>query len=124
MWGDVSYYTPEADEVIILNDVYDADATAAGYSTHTAIQWGGTASPTNKTVGNPAGTPVTISDAPSFPTKGNGKGKNITINITSVSKIIVYHESHASRFIELRSESKSGTLIGSGSTDTYYTEVN
>ena len=124
-WGDVTYYTPEADEVIILNNVYKSDATGAGYSSHTAIQWGGTASTSNKKAGDPNnGGAATSSNVACYSVKGNGGGKNITINITGVSKIIVYHESHASRYVELRSESKSGTVIGSGSASTYYTEVN
>jgi hypothetical protein len=53
----------------------------------------------------------------------NGKGKNIRLSITGVSKVIVYLESHSSRFIELRDGSKNGNIIGSGQKETYYTEV-
>lgn len=47
------YYAPSTDEVIILNDVYDYSKN--GYSTHSAIAWGGQATTTtsNKKAGNP-----------------------------------------------------------------------
>lgn len=118
-----NYYSPSSDEVIILNNVYSA--TDAGYSTHSAVAWAGTASSSSKKAGDPNNNgAATSSTVPCYSVKGNGKGKNITLSITGVSKIIVYHESHASRYVELRSESKSGTLIGKGSAGTYYTEVN
>ena len=124
MWGDA--YTPTADEVIILNDVYSSSATDAGYSSHSAIAWGGSVSSTSsKKAGDPNNDgAATSSNVTCYSVKGNGGGKNITISITGCSKIIVYHESHASRYVELRSGSKSGTLIGKGSASTYYTEVN
>ena len=124
MWADVTYYTPKADEVIILNDVYSATATTTGYSTHEAITWAGTASASSKKTGDPSnsGAP-TSSNVDCYSIKGNGKGKNITINITGVSKITIYHESHNSRYVELKSGSKDGTLIGKGSANTYFTEV-
>lgn len=122
-WADVTYYTPEADEVIILNNVYSANAT--GYSTHAAIAWEGTASTSSKKTGDPDnGGAATSSTVSCYSVKGNGKGKNITINITGVSKITIYHESHSSRYVELRSGSKDGTLLGKGSINTYFTEVN
>lgn len=121
-WADG--YTPSADEVIILNEVYSASATTTGYSTHAAVAWGGTASTTSKKAGDPSNNgAATSSNVACYSVKGNGKGKNITINISGCSKIIVYHESHSSRYLELRSGGKSGTLIGNGSTSTYYTEV-
>jgi uncharacterized repeat protein (TIGR02543 family) len=124
MWGDA--YTPTADEVIILNAVYSSSATDAGYSSHSAIAWGGSVSSTSsKKAGDPNNDgAATSSNVTCYSVKGNGGGKNITISITGCSKIIVYHESHASRYVELRSGSKSGTLIGKGSASTYYTEVN
>lgn len=118
-------YTPTADEVIILKDVYSSSATDAGYSTHSAIAWAGTASTSNKIAGDPNnGGAATSSNVACYPVKGNGGGKNITVSITGCSKIIVYHESHSSRYVELRSGSKTGALIGNGSASTYYTEVN
>lgn len=121
-WADG--YTPSEDEVIILNEVYSANATDAGYSTHAAIAWGGTAGTSDKKAGDPSNNgAATSSNVACYSVKGNGKGKNITINISGCSKIIVYHESHSSRYLELRSVNKSGTLIGNGSTSTYYTEV-
>ena len=122
MWAD--YYAPSTDEVIILNTVYDASKTTAGYSKHSAIAWGGTASTNSKKAGDPNnGGAATSGNVNCYSVKGNGEGKNITVSITGCSKIIVYHENHSSRYVELRSESKSGTLIGKGSNSTYYTEV-
>ena len=123
--GMLANYTPTADEVIILKDVYDANKTDAGYSKHSAIAWGGTASTNSKKAGDPNnGGAATSSNVNCYSVKGNGEGKNITISISGCSKIIVYHESHSSRYVELRSGSKTGTLIGNGSANTYYTEVN
>ena len=122
-WAD-DYYTPTADEVIILNDVYSASATTAGYSSHSAVAWAGTTSSNSKKAGDPNNNgAATSGNVPCYSVKGNGGGKDITISITGVSKIIVYHESHSSRFVELRDGSKNGTLIGSGVVSTYYTEV-
>lgn len=122
-WAD-GYYTPDADEVIILKDVYSANATNAGYSTHAAIAWGGTTSTNNKKAGDPNNNgAATSSNVPCYSVKGNGGGKNITVSITGVSKIIVYHESHSSRYVELRDGKKDGTLIGAGTKSTFYTEV-
>jgi len=120
-WG---YYTPTADEVIILNSVYNNSNTSSGYSNHAAIAWGGTSSSNSKKAGDPNnGGAATSGNVPCYSVKGNGKGKDITISVTGVSKIIIYHESHSSRYVELRSGSKSGTLIGKGAANTYYTEV-
>jgi len=117
-------YTPSADEVIILNSVYDASKTDAGYSKHAAIAWGGTASTNEKIAGDPYnGGEATSSNVKTYSVKGNGKGKNITVSVTGVSKIIIYHEKHPSRYVELRSGSKSGALIGNGAVNTYFTEV-
>ena len=121
-WADG--YTPSADEVIILNEVYSSTATTAGYSTHAAVAWGGTASTSSKKAGDPNnGGAATSSNVACYSVKGNGTGKNITLNISGCSKIIVYHESHSSRYVELRSGSVSGNIIGNGSANTYYTEV-
>lgn len=122
VWADG--YTPSADEVIILNDVYSAEATTAGYSTHAAVAWGGTGTSNSKKAGDPNNNgAATSSNVTCYSVKGNGGGKNITLSISGCSKIIVYHESHSDRYVELRSGDKSGTLIGNGSTSTYYTEV-
>jgi len=117
-------YTPTADEVIILKDVYDASKTDAGYSKHAAIAWGATTSSNSKTAGDPNnGGAATSSNVPCYSVKGNTNAKRITVSITGVSKIIIYHESHNSRFVELRSGSISGTLLGKSTASTYYTEV-
>jgi len=113
------YYAPSTDEVIILNDVYNA--SNSGYSSHSAIAWGGQASTSisSKKAGDPNnGGQPTSSTVSCYSVKGNGQGKNITLSITGVSKVIVYHERHSSRYIELRDGSKTGNIIGSGQTNT------
>lgn len=121
MWAA---YAPTADEVIILNNVYDANATDAGYSKHAAIAWGGTASTNSKKAGDPNNNgDATSSNVNCYSTKGNGAGKNITVSIAGCSQIIVYHEKHSSRYVELRAGSKTGDLIGKGEANTYYTAV-
>jgi hypothetical protein len=117
-------YAPTSDEVIILNDVYSASATDAGYSTHEAIAWGGTTSTNSKKAGDPANDgAATSSNVPCFSVKGNGSGKNITLNITSCSQIIIYHEKQSSRYVELRADSKTGDLLGKSAGNTYFTAV-
>ncbi len=120
MWGA---YAPTADEVIILKDVYNASGT--GYSNHSAIAWAASGASTNsKKAGDPNnGGAATSSNVPCYSVKGNGGTKNITVSITGCSQIILYHEKHSSRYVELRDGSKTGTLIGKGSASTYYTEV-
>ncbi|MBQ9340671.1 MAG: hypothetical protein IJS13_10135 [Paludibacteraceae bacterium] len=117
-------YAPTADEVIILNTVYEANAADAGYSNHAAIAWGGTASTNSKKAGDPNNNgEATSSNVPCFSVKGNGKGKNITVTIEGCSQIIVYHEKHSSRYVELKDGSATGTLIGTGAANTYFTTV-
>ena len=116
------YYAPSTDEVIILNDVYDA--SKSGYSSHSAIAWGGSATVSMKTAGDPNnGGQPTSSTVNCYSVKGTGQGKNITLSITGVSKVIVYYKSDHNRYIELRDGSKNGNIIGSGQKETYYTEV-
>lgn len=116
------YYAPSTDEVIILNDVYDA--SKSGYSSHSAIAWGGSATVSMKTAGDPNnGGQPTSSTVKCYSVKGTGQGKNITLSITGVSKVIVYYKSDHNRYIELRDGSKNGNIIGSGQKETYYTEV-
>lgn len=125
MWGDA--YTPTADEVIILNDVYSSSATDAGYSSHSAIAWAGSVDSKNikeYTTGDPNnGGAATESTVKTFSVKGNGSGKNITVSITGCSKIIVYHQSHSSRYLRIHSTDKNGNVLGTGSASTYYTEL-
>lgn len=116
------YYAPSADEVIILNDVYDD--SKSGYSSHSAIAWGGAATAYYKNAGDPNnGGQPTSSDVNCYSVKGTGQGKNITLSITGVSKVIVYYHRENSRYIELRNGSKTGNIIGSGEKATNYTEV-
>ena len=117
-------YTPVDDEIIILKDVYDANKTDAGYSKHAAIAWGGTASTNSKKAGDPYNEgEITSSNVPCYSVKGNGGGKNITVSISGVSKITIYHEKHSERYVELRDGDKSGTIIGQGVANTTFTEV-
>lgn len=121
-WAD--NYKPTADEVIIFNNVYSSTATSAGYSSHSAVAWAGTVSFSDKKAGDPDNNgAATSSNVKTFSVKGNGKGKDCTISISGVSKIIVYHESQSSRYVELRSGSKTGDLLGKSNASTYYTEV-
>lgn len=122
-------YNPSADEVIILKDVYNSNKSSSGYSDHAAIAWGKNGASTNsKKAGDPNnGGAATASNVACYSVKGNGGGtgiKDITVSVTGVSKIIIYHESHSSRFVELRSGSKTGDLIGKSTASTYCTEVN
>jgi len=116
------YYAPSTDEVIILNEVYNA--SNSGYSSHSAIAWGGAATTSNKKAGDPnKGGQPTSSNVICYSVKGTGQGKNITLSITGVSKVIVYYHGEPLRYIELRDGSKGGNIIGSGEKNTYYTEV-
>ena len=116
------YYAPSTDEVIILNEVYNA--SKSGNSSHSAIAWGGTATASKKKAGDPnMGGQSTSSNVNCYSVKGTGKGKNITLSITGVSKVIVYHQRGNTEYIELRDGSKNGNIIGSGQTNTFYTEV-
>ena len=115
-------YEPSADEVIILNDV--VDKTASTYSSHAAVAWGGSPSSNSKKAGDPNNIgSLTSSNVPCYSAKGNGGAKNITLSITGVSKIYLFHEVQGSRYVQLRAGSKTGTIIGEGTPNTNYTEV-
>ena len=123
-WAD-DYYAPTGDEVIILNNVYDATATTAGYSKHTAVAWAGTASTTARKAGDPNNNGEATSDnVPCFSIKNNGKGKNISLKITGVSKVILYHEKNSGgrypQLILTPSEGAGSTL--DGEKNVYYKE--
>lgn len=122
-WAD-DYYAPTGDEVIILNNVYDASANAAGYSKHSAVAWAGTASTTDKKAGDPNNNgEATSGNVPCFSIKNNGKGKNISLKITGVSKVILYHEKNSGRYPQLiltPSEGAKSTL--DGDKNVYYKE--
>ena len=122
-WGTA--YTPSADEVIVFPTVYNSSKTSAGYSDHSAIAWGGAGSTNSMKAGDPNNNGAeTSGNVTCYSVKGNGTGKNITVSITGCSKIIVYHQSHSSRYVRLHENDKDGTVIGSGAANTYYTEVN
>lgn len=116
------YYTPTADEVIILNDIYDE--SSAPYSTHAAVAWGGTASTSGKKAGDPNNNgELTSSNVSCFSIKGNGKGKNITLNIAGCSKVILYHEKNSSRYPQLKATPEGGSLTKlDGATNVTYNE--
>ena len=119
--GAKANYKPTADEVIILNEVYDESKSDAGYSTHSAIYWNGTASTNSKKAGDPYnGGASTSSNVPCYSVKNNGGGKNIDLVIEGCSGLVVYHESHSSRYLELL---EGSTQIAKGSVSTFYTEV-
>ena len=118
-------YAPTADEVIYLQkDAYDASATDAGYSKHAAIAWEGTVSWSDKVAGDPEnGGAATSGNVKTFAAKGNGNGKNMTINIEGCSKVIVYHEKQSSRYLELREGNKTGTILATSASNTYFVEA-
>ncbi len=118
------YYTPTSDEVIILNDVYNNTATSTGYSDHSAVTWAGTASTSSKTAGDPSNAgAATSSKVACYSIKNNGKGKNISLTISGVSKITLYHERHAERYPQLilTPSSGSGSTLD-GNTNVYYND--
>ena len=97
--AQAQYYSVTTEEVIIFNNIYSGTASSSGYSTHPAVAWGGTASSNSKKAGDPDNDgAATSSNVPCYNVKGNGSGKNITISVTGVDKIIIYHESNSSRF--------------------------
>ena len=120
------YYTPTADEVIIFNDAYNSSKSSSGYSNHSAIKfYSNQADSKSKTVGDPDNDgAATSSTKTSFSIKNGNDKKRIDVNITGVSKIIVYHESHASRYVRLLDLNNSSSLIASGSKGVYYSEFN
>ena len=117
-------YAPTADEVIILNNVYSATATEAGYSTHAAIAWEGTVSWNSKKAGDPDNEgESTSSNVQTCSVKGNGSGKNLTISVEGCAKIVLYHEKQSSRYVEFRDGGKTGTLLATSAGNTVFTEV-
>ncbi len=120
----VDYYTPTADEVIILNTVYDGSKSSSGYSKHAAIAWAGTASANSKKAGDPNNSgAATSSNVNCYSIKNNGKGKNITMTIAGCSKVILYHWQDKSSYPKLiltPSEGEGSTL--NGEKNVYYNE--
>ena len=119
------YYTPDEDEVITLNKVYLSSATDAGYSVHAAVAWAGTATTTPRVAGDPANDgAATSGEVNCYSIKNNGKGKNISLSVAGCSKVIIYHESHASRYVLAKLTPSEGDASSvSGSVSTYFTEV-
>ena len=124
-WADD--YTPTADEVIILNNAYNSEATTTGYSNHKAITWD--AAGTDMTISSEkAGDPnnggaATSENVTCYSIKNNGGKKNIKLHVSGVSKITLYHIKHGSRYPQLILTPNSGdgsTL--NGSTNVYFNE--
>lgn len=119
-----AYYAPSSSEIIILNNVYNSSKTTSGYSNHKAVAWGGTASSNSKTAGDPNnGGAATSSNVACYNIKNNGNGRNISLSITGVSKVTLYHENKTDRYPQLILTPNSGegeTL--SGSKSVYYNE--
>lgn len=118
LWAN---YAPTADEIIILNNI---KTSSSPYSSHAAISWlSSPASSNSKKAGDPNNNgAATSSNVACYSVKGNS-GKEILVSIEGCSQIIIYHESHSSRYIELRNGSKTGALIGAGVAATYFTAV-
>ena len=122
-WAQTTYYEPEADEVIILTNVYDNGASTANYSKHSGVLfYSNSASFANKTVGNPADNAATTISGNSLAAKNNGDSKRITLNFTSVSKLTVYHNNDSQGLIRILDLNNSSTVLASGSKGTTYSE--
>lgn len=121
-WADVTYYTPEADEVIILNDVYSSTASSAGYSTHTALVWySNNANWASKKAGDPNnGGAQTSSNVSCFQIKNNGDNKRVDVNISGVSKLIVYRESSSNKVRLLDKNNSNSEIANDGGNVLYY----
>ena len=125
VWADTSYYTPTADEVIYLKNAYSATATTTGYSTHSAVAWAGTTNSSSKTAGDPDKNGESSTKLDCYSIKNNGGGKNISLSISGVSKIIIYREaSNLGRYPQLimteDGTTSSTTMSGSGLTGSPY----
>ena len=123
-WADD--YTPTADEVIILNNAYNSEATTTGYSNHKAVTWdeAGTSITTSAKAGDPNnGGAATSENVTCYSIKNNGGKKNIKLHVSGVSKITLYQIKHESRYPQLILTPNSGdgsTL--SGNTNVYFNE--
>ena len=121
-WAD-GYYTPTADEVIYLKDVHSSTATTAGYSNHAAIAWDANPTANSQKCGDPENNGAeTSSKVSCYSIKGNS-GKTITLTISGVSKLTVYHNSHKDRYCMLKVTPDGGTQSTmSGVKATLYSE--
>lgn len=121
-WADDTYYTPDADEVIILTNVYDKDASTANYSKHAGVLfYANNASFSSKTVGDPDDNAKTLSGN-SLAAKNNGDSKRVTLNITSVSKLTVYHNNDSKGCIRILDLNNSSAVLQTGSKGVSYSE--
>ncbi len=125
--GMFAAYTPTDDEVIYLKaDAHDENATDAGFSKHAAIAWAANPSWSNKKAGDPENDGAsTASSVQTCSVKGNGGAKNMTINISGCSKIIIYHEALGDNVkLYMRDGNKSGEILFSNDTKgSFFTEA-
>ena len=124
VWG--AYYTPTADEVIVLSAIDNTGASTTGYSDHAAVSWAAAPSFSNKTCGDPTkALGETTSSLSAVSVKGNGGGKNLTLSIAGCSKFIVYHEKNANRHIvaEITPDGEAKEADQTGSNNSAYTEI-
>ena len=97
-WG--AYYTPTADEVIIIKENMSDATNGYGTSTHSAFAFAEEITSSNKQMGS-ASLPVPDGSGKAtystYKLKGNGGVKNLTLSIAGCSKLIVYNKAHSSR---------------------------
>ncbi|MBQ9295999.1 MAG: InlB B-repeat-containing protein [Paludibacteraceae bacterium] len=100
-WG--AYYTPTADEVIIIKENMSDATNGYGTSTHSAFAFAEEITSSNKQMGS-ASLPVPDGSGKAtystYKLKGNGGVKNLTLSIAGCSKLIVYNKAHSSRYIK------------------------
>ena len=101
MWA--AYYTPTADEVIVLPDIYNSSKTDAGYSDHSAITWGAAGTTNSKKAGDPDNSgAATSANKTCYSVKNNGAGKRITLSISGCSGLIIYRQTdNLTRYVNL-----------------------
>jgi len=91
MWADITYYTPTADEVIVLKD----------NTSHACISAMPTATSTDYKCGDPGNDGAEQSTASTtYSVKGNNASKTFKILVAGCSEVVVYHNSHNSRHIK------------------------
>ena len=120
MWG--AYYTPTADEVVIIKEKMSDATNGYGTSTHGAFSFAAEITSSNKQMGS-ASLPIPDGSGnatySTYKLKGNGGVKNMTLTIAGCSKLIIYNKSHSSRYVmaEITPEGESmSTQNGTAST--------
>jgi hypothetical protein len=117
-----AYYTPTADEVVIIKEKMSDATNGYGTSTHGAFSFAAEITSSNKQMGS-ASLPIPDGSGnatySTYKLKGNGGVKNMTLTIAGCSKLIIYNKSHSSRYVmaEITPEGESmSTQNGSAST--------